>query len=89
MLTSGILDSSGLVTNALGATLLGARLILDDEDDFLEIYDSQIGPEDGKVIMRLDKDVPIIMFDRLGVFHCAKGMYALLSEGAKCIVYYD
>ncbi|HEC63957.1 MAG TPA: hypothetical protein ENI23_01540 [bacterium] len=89
MKSSGVLDTSGNVTNSIAPSLLGARLILEDDDDFLEIYDSRLGPEGGQIIVRLDKDVPYMMFDRLNVFYCNEGMYALLSEGAKCIIYYD
>ena len=87
--STGILDSSGIVTNSTTPILLGARLILAEDNNYLEIYDNELGPESGKVIAYLDKDHPFIMFDKLDVFRCNEGLYAFLPVGGKYIIYYD
>ncbi len=86
---TGKLSSSGKVGESEKPILLGARLILENDGDYLEIYDNEVGPESGKVILYLDKDVPYMMFDKLDVFRCNEGLYVYLPEGGKYIVYYD
>lgn len=85
--TTGLLDHSNSVTNSDKPTLLGARLILANDGDTLEIYDHVSGPEYGDIIVLLDKDVPSVMFDP-NIFRCNEGLYAYLPEGGKYIVYY-
>ena len=87
MKSTGILDESGRIGESDKPILLGARLILEDEDDTLEIYDCEFVPGFEKVILYLDKDVPYIMFDNR-VYRSNKGLYAHLPEGGKFIVYY-
>lgn len=89
MKSTSILDTSGIVTNAVAPVLLGVRLILDSDDNYLEIYDNKVGPESGKVIVYLDKDLPFMMFDKLDVFRCNEGLYAYLPTGGRYIVYYE
>lgn len=86
---TGLVDHSDLVCESAKPILLGARLILDNDDDTLEIYDHASGPEYGTMIVYLDKDVPFMMFDKLDVFRCNLGLYANLTNGGKYIVYYD
>jgi hypothetical protein len=63
---------------------VGARLIPNNEDDYLEIYDSELGPE-GKVLAYLDKDTPSIMFQ--DGLPCTYGIYAFLPREGEYIVY--
>jgi hypothetical protein len=87
--STGILDESGVITNTVAPILLGARLLLEDDTEYLDIYDNILGPEYGKVIIHLDRDVPFMMFDKLDAYHCNDGIYAYLPEGGSFIVYYD
>lgn len=86
---TGLLDTSGRITESTKPILLGARLILESDDDTLEIYDNIMGAQYGDMIVYLDKDVPFMMFDKMDVFRCDEGLYAHLPTGGKCIIYYD
>lgn len=87
--TSGLLDHSSVISDSDKPNLFGARLILANDDDTLEIYDDAEGPEHGDVVVILDKDVPFMMFDNLNVFRCDAGLYAHLTSSGKYIVYYS
>lgn len=87
--STGILNSSQVITNSDNPILLGVRLILEEDSNYLEIYDNELGPESGKVIVFLDKDHPFMMFDKLDPFRCNEGLYAFLPGGGRYIVYYD
>ena len=52
--STGILEASQIITNSDNPILLGARLILAEDNNYLEIYDNKLGPESGKVITYLD-----------------------------------
>ncbi|GAH84025.1 unnamed protein product, partial [marine sediment metagenome] len=69
------LGTSKLIYDSV-CILVGARLITDDTEDTLILYDSKFGPE-GKVLAYLDKDTPSIMFE--GGMHC-NGIYAFLPR---------
>jgi len=65
---------------------LGARLIPSDDDDYLVIYDSNLGPE-GKIIAYLDKENQSVMFLPDGI-PCSYGIYAFLPRDGEHIIYF-
>ena len=75
-------DSSGYITDSNDPTLYKVRLVLDNEDDTLTIYDNDLGDDEDTEIAFLDKDIPEIDFGEKGQ-RCFKGLYAeLLGSGS-------
>ena len=81
--SSDKLHQSELISE-VPCSFVGAKLILSDEFDYLEIYDDSLGPAN-KMIACLDKDTPSIMFQ--DGLPCTYGVYALLPRYGEYIVY--
>ncbi len=83
---SGLLDVSQRITFAKQIQVKGVRLIIDNDDSVLRLYNDDEATFT-KLIVHLDKAVPLMMFDE--PYRCDNFLYAELINEGQYIIYYD